>query len=60
MFHHMTLATLLLVLAFLCFLYEGLRANFNRSPPPPPPRYIISWGWVGLALCVASMLIGRV
>lgn len=55
----MTLPTLLLILALVCFVAEGLRGNFARSPQSPPSRVYVGWGWIGLALCVVSVLVER-
>lgn len=55
----MTLPTLLLILAFVCFVVEGFRGNLARNPQSPPPRVFVGWGWIGLALCVAWVLVER-
>jgi len=54
----MALATLLLILALVCFLVEGLRGSFRAPPNPPPARMYVGWGWIGLALVVLSWLVG--
>jgi len=58
----MALEKLLLILALVCFLIEGLRATLRTpsAPPPNPPplRLYVGWGWIGLAFVTLSWLVG--